>query len=87
MKGEFANKTYTFTVTNEDTKESKSVSATTNWEGLKVWELLNLFRLFILQIGYSDSLARGIRSLTEAELEELGYSADDIAIADYHEMR
>ena len=67
----FNNKTYIFTMIDEDSPNSVQISKSTNWEGLSISELLNMFRLFLLQVGYTEGTVRQIQDLTVLDVPEV----------------
>ncbi len=68
---EAKNKIYTFSVQNEDGTDRIEVIRTSNWEGLKPWEQLNMFKVLLLQESWSENLIKCIRILEQGQLEEL----------------
>lgn len=64
-----ANRTYKMIMERDDAPEKIMICQRTNWEGLSVTDLLNMFRLFLLQIGYSDEAARMIQDLRKLNVE------------------
>lgn len=70
----FNNKTYIFTMIEEGSPDSVQISKSTNWEGMSVSELLNMFRLFLLQIGYTEGTVRQIQDISILEIPEVSES-------------
>lgn len=64
-------KIYTFSVSNDDGSNRIEVTRTSNWEGLKPWEQVNMLKVLLLQESWSEELVRRIRVLEDGDLEEL----------------
>jgi len=71
MKSDFKDKIYTFTVENDDGSNKIEIIRTSNWEGLKPWQQLNMFKILLLQQSWSEDLVKRIRELDNDELEIL----------------
>jgi len=80
----FNNKTYIFTMIEDDSPDSVQISKSTNWEGLSVSELLNMFRVFLLQVGYTEGTVRQIQDLTVLDGPEVPDS--ELCIARFDEV-
>lgn len=57
------NKTYTFMMSEENSPDSVMLTKSTGWEGLQPCELLNMFRLFLLEIGFSEDVPKTIQDI------------------------
>lgn len=62
------NRTYKMIMEKEDSPEMIMILQRTHWEGMSVTDLLNMFRLFIIQLGYSEEVARMIQDLSKLEI-------------------
>jgi hypothetical protein len=72
------NKIYSFSVQNEDGTDRIEVVRTSNWEGLKLWEQLNMFKVLLLQESWSENLIKCIRIVDEGDLEYLSSEVTSI---------
>ena len=75
---EYKNKIFSFSVMNEDGTDRIEITRTSNWEGLKIWEQLNMFKAFLIFQSYSEDAVRTIRDLNFEELEKLDMEDCDV---------
>ena len=75
---DYKNKVYTFSVMNEDGTDRMEITRFSNWEGLKIWEQLNMLKALLIFQSYTDSAVRTIRDLSIEELEKLELSDCDV---------
>ena len=71
-------KLYTFSVQNEDGTNRTEITRTSNWEGLKPWEQLNMLKTLLVLQSYGENIVRSIRELDLEELEKLDMSNSDV---------
>lgn len=71
-------KIYTFSVQNEDGTNRTEITRTSNWEGLKPWEQLNMLKTLLVLQSYGENIVRSIRELDLEELEKLDMSNSDV---------
>jgi hypothetical protein len=57
--------------------EKKTIIESTTWEGLSMVDLLNMFRRYLLMIGWSDDVARRVRLVDEVDEDAQIYEFDD----------
>ena len=75
---EYKNKVYSFSVMNEDGTDRMEITRTSNWEGLKIWEQLNMLKALLIFQSYSEDAVRTIRELDFEELEKLDMENCDV---------
>lgn len=75
---EHKNKIYSFSVMNEDGSDRMEITRTSNWEGLKIWEQLNMLKALLIFQSYGESAVRTIRDLSFEELEKLNMENCDV---------
>lgn len=67
----YKDKIYTFSVMNDDGTDRVEIVRTSNWEGLKLSDQLNMFKTLLLQASWSEDLVRCIRILDQDDLNAL----------------
>lgn len=75
---EYKNKIFSFSVMNEDGTDRIEITRASNWEGLKIWEQLNMFKAFLIFQSYGEDAVRSIRDLDFDELDRLEKSDCDV---------
>lgn len=75
---EHKNKIYSFSVMNEDRTDRMEITRTSNWEGLKPWEQLNMLKALLIFQSYGEGAVRTIRDLDFEQLEKLNMEDCDI---------
>lgn len=59
--------------------QRKQILVENGWEGMKFEDVINMFKQFLIDIGYSENLARQIRFLNDYDFEKL-YGSCDIGV-------
>lgn len=63
-------KIYTFSVSNDDGSNRIEISRTSGWEGLKLWEQLNMFKMLLLAQSWTEDQVKNIRLLDDEQMED-----------------
>ncbi len=68
---------YTMSYERPVSGENKTIIESTTWEGLGMVDLLNMFRRYLLMIGWSDDVVRRVRLVDEVDEDAQIYEFDE----------